>query len=146
MEATRRLPGGRGPDGPGMTRRALLPAARARRFPCTGGETPSMSASATTTRDQCRTCSRKLKRPSTGRPPTYCSLACRRSGEFAVRRIARRLETLEAARSEARIDAALGHLTEERAHAADAAYGAEIARLEDRLRQLLETQDDAADR
>jgi hypothetical protein len=43
----------------------------------------------------CRKCGGRLVIPSTGRPPTYCSIACRRSAEFEIRRISRRLEGLE---------------------------------------------------
>jgi hypothetical protein len=43
----------------------------------------------------CLKCDRPLTKPVTGRPPTYCSVGCRRSAEYEVRRISRRLEALE---------------------------------------------------
>ena len=38
---------------------------------------------------------RPLIRPATGRPPTFCSVACRRVAEAELRRIDRRLAGLE---------------------------------------------------
>jgi hypothetical protein len=102
-----------------------------------GGETYAVNATVTAI-DRCRTCSQRLQRPSTGRPPRYCSDACRRAAEFAVRPVARRLETLETAKSEARTDGALGVVSEERTQVVLHAYRAEIQRLESRLRELLE--------
>ncbi len=38
---------------------------------------------------------RPLGRPATGRPPTFCSVACRRVAEAELRRLDRRLAGLE---------------------------------------------------
>jgi hypothetical protein len=43
----------------------------------------------------CRRCAGPLVTPRTGRPPTFCSTACRRAAEYEVRRLSRRLERLE---------------------------------------------------
>jgi hypothetical protein len=46
-------------------------------------------------------CGRPLKAPSgAGRPPSYCSVACRRSAELEVRRLQKHLERLEQERIE----------------------------------------------
>lgn len=41
---------------------------------------------------------RPLTRPATGRPPVYCSVACRRVAEAELRRIDRRIASLESDR------------------------------------------------
>lgn len=46
----------------------------------------------------CRKCGAALKRPKTGRPPVWCSTACRRAAEYEVKRVNRRLEVLETQR------------------------------------------------
>jgi hypothetical protein len=45
--------------------------------------------------DACLKCNAPLERAETGRPPTYCSPACRRAAEFELRRLQRRIERLE---------------------------------------------------
>jgi hypothetical protein len=45
--------------------------------------------------EACLKCAAPLQRPEVGRPPTYCSPACRRSAEFELRRLQRRIERLE---------------------------------------------------
>ena len=52
----------------------------------------------------CRSCSRPLNVPATGRPPQYCGTECRRIAEFSVRRVQRRLQSLEDDLSDARLD------------------------------------------
>lgn len=44
---------------------------------------------------RCRVCQAALEAPATGRPPRFCSTACRRTSENEVRRITRRLSALE---------------------------------------------------
>lgn len=44
---------------------------------------------------KCVKCGRSTKKPSTGRPPRYCGEGCRRSSEYEIRRLVRRLEALE---------------------------------------------------
>ncbi|MGB5409333.1 MAG: hypothetical protein WBN08_20625 [Thiogranum sp.] len=46
----------------------------------------------------CRKCGNALQQPATGRPPTYCSKACRRAAEYEITRINRHLEKLESER------------------------------------------------
>jgi hypothetical protein len=45
--------------------------------------------------DACLKCAAPLKRPDVGRPPAYCSPACRRAAEYELERLQRRLEKLE---------------------------------------------------
>jgi hypothetical protein len=54
-------------------------------------------------RNSCLICSADLERPPTGRPPTYCSKTCRRAAELEIRRAGRRLEWLEQASSNWRL-------------------------------------------
>jgi hypothetical protein len=44
----------------------------------------------------CLSCGKPLRRPHTGRPPSYCSTACRRLLENERRRLGRTIEHLEA--------------------------------------------------
>ena len=57
----------------------------------------------------CKKCGAELRIPTTGRPPTYCGVACRRSAEFEIRRINKRLETYETERDHLRELAKLPH-------------------------------------
>lgn len=43
----------------------------------------------------CRVCSAELTLPRTGRPPRYCTVTCRRTAEYALKRANRHLEGLE---------------------------------------------------
>src|SRR5262245_65836804 len=43
----------------------------------------------------CVKCTRAIETNGTGRPAIYCSVPCRRSAEFEIRRLVRRLEKLE---------------------------------------------------
>ena len=45
--------------------------------------------------ETCIKCHEPLRQPATGHPRWYCSPACRRSGEFEIRRIQQRLQKLE---------------------------------------------------
>ena len=49
---------------------------------------------------QCLKCGNEIEKPATGRPPRYCSRACRRTAEYEIRRITRRLEKLEERRDD----------------------------------------------
>ena len=42
----------------------------------------------------CRMCGATLRRPATGRPPSYCGTPCRRAAELAIKRQDRRIERL----------------------------------------------------
>ena len=43
----------------------------------------------------CVKCGRAVEQPPTGRPRSYCSTACRRTAEFEIRRLVRRIERLD---------------------------------------------------
>ncbi len=43
----------------------------------------------------CLKCGSPLTKSATGRPPRYCSVACRRAAEYERKRIQRHLERLE---------------------------------------------------
>jgi sugar-specific transcriptional regulator TrmB len=88
----------------------------------------------------CVKCGRPLEKPATGRPPAYCSTACRRLAEYELRRINRRLEKLEGRASRLRHSPDVGAKDwAGRTHAeALAACEAEIADAEKRLRALLD--------
>lgn len=86
----------------------------------------------------CQKCGAPVKKPAKqGRPPKYCSNACRRSAEFEVRRITDHLGKLESNYSHARLhgSASTVWLPPEK-------YETEIARFEARLRALLVEHDD----
>jgi len=61
-----------------------------------------------------------------------------------VRRLQRRLERLEDLRSDARLDGALEKVSHELARMRERAYREEIERLELRLRELFEAQNESA--
>lgn len=90
----------------------------------------------------CVKCGALLTRPPTGRPPRYCSTACRRVAEYEVRRLQRHLEREERLEAQWRRDSdpdtrfAGGSV--EYATRMLAVTVAEIARLEARLRELLD--------
>ncbi len=65
-----------------------------------------------------------------GRPSVYCSATCRRLAELEIRRLQRLLEGLERRRSSARLNGWRKDVED---------VGAEIARTEGRLRQLVES-------
>ena len=50
----------------------------------------------------CIKCCKPLEKPATGRPPRYCSRACRRAAEYEIRRLNRHLGRLETEREELR--------------------------------------------
>lgn len=87
---------------------------------------------------RCIKCGAPLAQPDTGRPKTYCSTVCRRAAEFEIRRIVRRIETMELALRNARADRSgirdLSGRTSEQY--ADVLSG-HIAEDEGRLRELL---------
>lgn len=55
-----------------------------------------------TTTTACVICGTPRPRATTGRPPSYCSVACRRVAEFELRRLDRQLGDLEVDRDDAR--------------------------------------------
>lgn len=77
---------------------------------------------------------------TTGRPRVYCSTVCRRAAELEIKRINRRLETLEERLSDLLLhgDMGLKDLTGRNHREQMTALKAEIARQEERLRALLE--------
>ncbi len=44
---------------------------------------------------KCLKCRRAVEQLPTGRPRSYCSTACRRTAEFEIRRLVRRIERLD---------------------------------------------------
>lgn len=92
--------------------------------------------------DKCVKCGRGLVYAGAGRPPKWCSVGCRRAGEYEVRRIVRRLadveERLPGARRVAARERAPGGPS--RKYARQCAIDLEQDRhdLEERLRQLLD--------
>ena len=79
------------------------------------------------------------ERPATGRPATYCSVACRRAAEFEIRRLNRRLEVLEVKASGLRHgrDSGIRDWQGRTPQMALADVEEEIAEAEARLRALL---------
>jgi hypothetical protein len=58
---------------------------------------PDLPANSGETQMNCRKCGAPIRNvATTGRPRRFCSLACRRAAEVAVRRLDRNLEALEA--------------------------------------------------
>lgn len=47
---------------------------------------------------KCKKCGNAMEPPETGRPPTYCSKACRRAAEYELTRLNRHIERLESER------------------------------------------------
>lgn len=88
----------------------------------------------------CVKCGGPLEKPATGRPPRWCSTACRRLAEYELRRINRRLEKLEGRASRLRHSPDVGAKDWlGRTHAqALAGTQAEIVEAETRLRALLD--------
>lgn len=84
----------------------------------------------------CKSCGAPLAVSSGGRPADYCSTACRRMAEFAIRRVSKRLENLEARLSGNRISPDGLCWWQPKADTI-AALEAEIALQTDRLRELL---------
>ena len=95
----------------------------------------------------CLKCDKPLLQPRTGHPKWYCSAACRRSGEFEIRRIQGRLERLEETLTWKRHVDGLTALQRRHREKEIAGYEADIAAAEARLLTLLaETTADATKR
>ncbi len=89
----------------------------------------------------CKSCGLSLPVNKAGRPSEYCSTGCRRAAEFEIRRVNRRLESLETSLSSMRINPrdALTDMIEGRTHAERvAAVQAELDLLKARFRVLLD--------
>lgn len=87
----------------------------------------------------CIKCCKPLEKPATGRPPSYCSTACRRAAEYELKRLQRHLERLETEGEELRhsrikLGDWLGRSHRQQVNDNRKA----IARAEERLRDLLE--------
>jgi hypothetical protein len=78
----------------------------------------------------CLKCGAPLERPDVGRPPAYCSPACRRAAEFELRRLQRRIERLEEYASNLRLQGGGERRQLQRVQQ-------ELDRAEGRLRELL---------
>jgi hypothetical protein len=88
--------------------------------------------------DRCLTCRAPLERPArpaAGRPPRYCSTACRRAAEYELRRLQRFLERLE-------LRAAIARAEDD--YWLAPRYRREVRKAERRLLELLAAQDDQA--
>lgn len=98
-------------------------------------------------RRTCVKCEGPLVQPKTGRPRWYCSPACRRAGEFELRRLQARLQQLEDTVTWKRHVHGLTAL-QKRVRAEEVAeYEASIAACEARLLALLsETTAEGVDR
>lgn len=55
----------------------------------------------------CAKCRAALKKPPTGRPPRWCSTACRRSAENEIRRLTSQISTHESRRDALTLELAL---------------------------------------
>jgi hypothetical protein len=88
--------------------------------------------------ETCLTCGGPLPAPGRGRPRAYCSPACKRSAEFAVRRAQRHLVAAEAEVRRLRTSIAAGSgWGDYQQKALDHLLAEEIPALEARLRDLL---------
>ncbi len=87
---------------------------------------------------KCR-CGEPLTAPDTGRPPRYCSVSCRRSAEYDLRRQQALLLRAEKALQDARCKAATSGFTVDVKRAAW--WAAEVDRLADYLEQSLILED-----
>ena len=92
-------------------------------------------------RSSCLKCGAALKKPPTGRPPTYCGEGCRRSSEYELRRLLRLLERLDRLRIERRVAiASTSFLGPESKDDVLRVLKAEIARGEARLHELADAE------
>jgi hypothetical protein len=94
---------------------------------------------------ECVKCGTELSVPETGRPPRYCSKGCRRAAEYEIRRLQRHLEDLELRERSWRQDAdgvGISHGGGKgRIEKHLEWHRAEIARVERRVRDLLEPEE-----
>jgi hypothetical protein len=92
----------------------------------------------------CVKCGNPLEKPKTGRPPSYCSSACRRSAEYELRRLQKHIEKLETRKIELSVTSNCTitdwHGRDHPQQLADCVKN--IAELETRLRLLLEDSTD----
>ena len=87
----------------------------------------------------CLTCGGELPNSTRGRPRSYCSPACKRSAEFAIRRAQRHLVAAEGEvrRLQTQIAAGWVYNTRGTTKAIEHLRDVEIPQLEARLRELL---------
>ncbi len=95
-----------------------------------------------TTTPSCRKCGTTLPLPSTGRPRTFCSVGCRRATEREVRRLDSSIAALEGRQLSHRESAAFANGRPEYHEAKIAHIRTEIALAEERMRDLLNAEDD----
>ncbi|MGH8659840.1 MAG: hypothetical protein ACREV4_15545 [Gammaproteobacteria bacterium] len=89
----------------------------------------------------CRSCGALLAKPKAGQRQFYCSAGCRKSAEYEIRRVNRRLESLETSLSSMRINPRdeFLEMIDGRTHSERvAAVEAELAILKARFRELLD--------
>ncbi|MGH8592342.1 MAG: hypothetical protein ACREX9_21850 [Gammaproteobacteria bacterium] len=89
----------------------------------------------------CKSCGVSLPVNRTGWPSDYCSTGCRRAAEFEIRRVNRRLESLETSLSSMRInpdDELMSMIAGRTRTERVAAVEAELTTLKARFRELLD--------
>lgn len=94
--------------------------------------------------EKCVKCSRPLSKAPRGRPPSYCGKGCRRSAEFEIRRLQRRIESLEIdlERQRGAREDGIADVYGRNNSAQRAALQKGIREAEERLRALLDTDAD----
>jgi len=95
-----------------------------------------------TTTAKCRKCGTPLPEPSIGRPRTFCGVGCRRAAEREVRRLDNTIAALEGRQLSHQESAAFGNGTVAHHEAKIAHLQVAIATAEERMRELLNTEDD----
>ena len=95
-----------------------------------------------TTATKCRKCGTPLPEPSIGRPRTFCGVGCRRAAEREVRRLDNTIAALEGRQLSHQESAAFGNGTVAHHEAKIAHLQVAIATAEERMRELLNTEDD----
>jgi len=98
----------------------------------------------------CRVCGLATPKPLTGRPRVYCSTGSRRAAEYDIRRLSRRLESVERKRDDLELAIAIqehesrGEWHAQRNAAMAAALDGQLERFRERLRLLLDDVEVAA--
>ena len=95
---------------------------------------------------KCRKCGTPLPEPSVGRPRTYCGVACRRAAEREIRRLDNSIAALEGRQLSHRESVAFGNGTAAYHEDKIAHLQVTIATAEERMRELLNTEEDSNER
>ncbi len=99
-----------------------------------------------TTTARCRKCGTDLPLPSTGRPRAFCGVGCRRAAEREVRRLDNTIAALEGRQLSHQESVAFGNGTAAYHEAKIAHLQVAIATAEERMRELLNTEEDSNER